>query len=396
MLYTPEQELDDRISRLQALMQERRVNGALIIQQADLFYFSGTAQNAHLYIPAEGEPVLLVKKSLARAREESALVKILPLGGLKQLADQLAGEGYPAPGILGLEMDVLPANNFLFYRQIFAGSEIVDISPLTRQVRQVKSPYEIERLRVSAQKMDAVFRRIPGFIREGMTEVELAARIEGAARAGGHMGLPRLRAFNQSIFMGNLMSGAAAAIPSGFDGPTGGPGLTPAQPSGAGYKKIGREEPIFVDFAGIWDGYIIDQTRIYSIGPLPKKFTDAHQVALEIQETVVRHCKPGVSGSELHELALRLAEAAGLAEYFMGFGPDRARFVGHGVGLELDELPVLASGLNVELAPGMVFALEPKFVFPGEGVVGTENTFAVTETGVERLTPAPDEIIIVK
>lgn len=393
MLYTPQQELYDRISRLQSLMREQQVEGALIIQQADLFYFTGTAQNAHLYVPAEGEPALLVKKSLTRARAESALDKVLPLGGLKQLPDRLAAEGYPAPGVLGLEMDVLPANNFLFYQRVFPAAKTVDVSPLIRQVRQIKSTYEIDLLRVSAQKIDAVFRAIPDFIQEGMSEAELAARIEGMARAGGHMGLVRMRAFNQGVFFGNLLTGASGAVPGGFDGPTSGPGLTPAQPSGAGYKKIGRGEPIFIDYTGLWDGYIIDQTRIFSIGPLPEKMTGAHRTALEIQEAVVSRCKPGVNGSDMHELALKMAESAGLAEFFMGYGADRARFIGHGVGLELDELPVLASGLNVELKPGMVFALEPKFIFPGEGAVGIENTFAVTDTGLERLTPAPDEIV---
>lgn len=396
MLFTPREELDNRISRLQSIMQQRRMAGALIIQQADLFYFTGTAQNAHLYIPAEGEPLLLVKKSLSRAQEESALDRLLPLGSLKNLSGQLTAAGYPLPGVLGLELDVLPAANYLYYKQIFSTSEIVDISPLIRQLRQLKSPYEIDLLRNSARQMDVVFREIPNLIQAGMTEVELSARIESMARSGGHMGLPRLRTFNQSVFVGHLMAGASAAIPSYFDGPTGGPGLTPAQPSGAGYKIICRGEPILIDFAGIWDGYIIDLTRIFAIGPLAKKYTDAHQLALEIQEEVVRRCKPGVNGSELHEIGLAMAAKAGLAEFFMGCGPDRARFIGHGVGLELDELPVLAKGLSVELVPGMVIALEPKFVFPGEGAVGIENTYAVTDTGLERLTNVPDEIIAVQ
>lgn len=396
MLLTPKRELYRRTSWLQALMRERQVAGALIIQQADLFYFTGTAQNAHLYVPAAGEPLLMVKKSQSRAREESALEKVVPLGGLKLLPDQLAAEGHQVPGVLGLELDVLPANSFLFYQKVFGAAKIVDIAPLIKQVRQIKSPYEIDLLRASARQMDAVFRIIPEFIREGMAEFELAARIENAFRASGHMGLIRMRTFNQGVFFGNLLSGASGAVPGGFDGPTTGPGRTPAHPCSAGNKKIRRSEPIFADYGGVWDGYIIDQTRIFSIGPLPQKLMDAHRTALEIEAAVVDRCKPGVNGSELHELALKMAEDAGLAENFMGYGVDRARFVGHGVGLELDELPVLASGLNTELAPGMVFALEPKFVFPGEGAVGIENTYFVTENGLERLTLFPDEIVVLE
>lgn len=396
MLYTPKSELDNRISRLQGFMRERQVGGALIIQQADLFYFTGTAQSAHLYVPVEGEPLLLVKKSLARAREESALVRILPLGSLKQLPEQLAGEGYKIPGVLGLELDVLPANNFLFYQEIFGTAQIVDISSLIRQVRQIKSAYEIDLLKASARQVDAVFREIPGLIREGMAEVELAAEVECAFRKSGNSGLTRTRAFNQYLFMGVLLAGASCAVPSYFDGPTGGRGLTPAYPAGAGHGKVYRGQPVLIDYAGIWEGYITDQTRIFSLGPLPQKLVDAHSLALEIQEAAVSRCKPGANGSDLYALGLKMAENAGLAEHFMGYGPDRARFLGHGVGIELDELPVLASGLNVELEPGMVFALEPKFVFPGEGSVGIENTYVITENGVERITMGSDEIVILE
>lgn len=396
MLYTPKQELDNRISRLQAMMAEKGVQGALIMQQADLFYFTGTGQNAHLYVPAAGEPLLLVKKSLDRALQESALHRVLPLGSLKKLPEQLVDQGLKVPETVGLEGDVLPANTYLFFQQVFPSSQMVDISLMIRQVRQIKSSYELDLMRNCARKTDTVFRQIPEMLRERMTECELAGEIEGLARSHGHMGNVRMRAFNQGVFYGNLLTGASGGVVSSFDGPTGGPGLGPSQPGSVSFKKIARGEPIMVDYAGLWDGYIIDQTRLFSIGPLPGKLADAHRVAVEIQEAIVSHCKPGVNGSELHELALKMAEAAGLAEHFMGYGIDRAKFVGHGIGVELDELPVLASGLDTPLMPGMVFALEPKFVFPGEGAVGIENNYVVTETGLERLTLPGDEIIIVE
>ncbi len=394
MLYTPKSELDSRINRMQALLAETGVGGALVMQSVDLFYFSGTAQNAHLYIPAQGQPVLMVRKSLARAREESALDSVVQLSSIKKLPELIQAAGHPVPEVLGLEMDVVPANTYLFYRQVFAGAELVDVSGLIRQVRQVKSAYEIELLRISGRKMNEIYGEIPGMIREGMTEVELAAKIEGMARAAGHMGYISMRAFNQSPFFGHLMTGWTAAVPSAFDGATGGPGLTPAHPQSGGLKPIGRGEPILVDYVGLWDGYITDQTRFFSIGPLPDRHAEAMETALEIQAAIVDRLKPGVNGSELHELALDMAARAGLADYFMGWGSDKARFIGHGVGLELDELPVLAKGLDTVMQPGMVFAMEPKFIFPGEGAVGIENTFVLTDNGVEKLTITPDELVV--
>lgn len=395
MKYIPKDELDQRIDRFQSQLLEKGIKGALVVQAVDLFYFSGTAQNAHLYIPDKGEPVLMVRKSFSRAREESALKNVLPLTSLKKMPQILSELGYRVEGALGLELDILPAAQYLFYGQIFSDIKFVDVSGIIRSIRQIKSPYELELLRTSGKNMDQVYREIPGIIREGMTEIELAAKVECSARLTGHMGYIHMRAFNQSPFFGQLMSGETGAVPSAFDGPTGGPGVSPLQPQGASMKVIRKGEPILVDYVGIWNGYITDQTRIYSLGPLPDKLSFAFETALNIQSAVINKIKPGINGSELHELALHMAEEAGLAEWFMGYGSDQARFLGHGVGLELDELPVFAKGLNTVLTAGMVFAIEPKFVFPGEGVVGIENTFALTENGVEKITVTPDELVIV-
>ena len=395
MLYTPKSEIDLRISRMQELLTEKEIGGLLIAQNVDLFYFSGTAQNAHLYIPASGQPILMVRKSLTRASEESPLENILPLTSLKKIPDLITSAGHKVPDTLGLEMDVIPAANYLLYGQVFQGVRLVDVSGLIRQVRQVKSGYELDLLRITGRKMNEVFMKIPEMIREGMMEIELAAQVECAARATGHMGKVNMRAFTASPFFGHIMSGWTAAVPSGFDGPLGGPGLSPAYPQSGGLKPIGRGEPILVDYVGLWDGYITDQTRFFSIGELPDKLNRAFETALQIQAAVVERLKPGVNGSDLHQLSLEMAADAGLSENFMGYGTDQVRFIGHGTGLELDDWPVLAKGLNTLLEPGMVFAIEPKFVFPGEGAVGIENTFALTDDGVEKITITPDDLVIV-
>lgn len=394
MQYTPKSEIQARINKLQVMLTENRMDGVLIVQSADLFYFSGTAQNAHLYVPVQGEPLLMVRKSLERAVRESPLDRIIPLTSIKKLPGILADNGYELPQTLGLELDVVPAANYLSYLQIFEKSKIVDASGIIRTIRQIKSEFELNLHRVSGQKMNEVFRAIPGMIREGMTEIELAAGIEGKARTIGHPGIVNLRSFNQSLFFGVIAAGAAAAIPSSFDGPANGTGLSPHQPSSAGLKAICKNEPIYVDIAGGWDGHIADNTRVFSIGPLPEKLMKAFELSLKIQAAVINRIEPGVSGSELHQLSMEMAAAAGFSDNFMGFGPDQVKFLGHGVGLELDELPVLASGVKTNLMPGMVFAIEPKFTFPGEGVVGIENTFALTENGLERLTVTPDDVVI--
>lgn len=381
---TPLSELENRTARLQRLMVEKNLDGVIIVQNADLFYFAGTAQRSHLFIPAGGKPVLMVKKSYDRARKESALENVIPLANLKELPNRLRSFTGGKLNRMGFELDVLPANLYFYYQKILENVEIVDASPLIRAVRSVKSPYEIEILRDAARLNRIMFSHVKDILREGMTEAEFAGQLEAIYRREGHQCYIRMRGFNMEIVYGHLMSGWNLAVPSFFDGPTGGTGLNPSFPQGAGYKRISRNEPVMVDYVGVYDGYMVDQARIFCIGRLPEKLNHAYNVALEIQELVKETAMPGVSCAQLYEAAARVAGKYGLEEHFMGY-PESVAFIGHGIGIELDELPVLARGFDKPLEKNMVFALEPKFIFP-EGAVGIENTFWVTEKGLEPLT----------
>lgn len=390
MRYTPKSELEQRTQKLQAAMQKQGMNGAVIVQKADLFYFSGTAQQAHLFIPAAGKPVLAVKKSFERAKEESALENVIPLGNLKELPGLLESYGCGPIKKIGFELDVLPANLYFYYQKLLGPAEIVDVSQQIRTVRAVKSPYEVDLVRDAARLNNVLFSSVRELLQEGVTEVEFSGKIEAVCRREGHQSFIRSRAFNMELAYGQMMSGWNLAVPSTSPGPMGGSGLNPSFPQGAGWKKIGRNEPVMVDYAGVIDGYLVDQARIFCIGSLPQKLVDVHNIALEIQEMLMERSRPGAICAELYDLAVRKAVESGLGDNFMGYH-DPVPFVGHGVGIELDELPVLARGVKIVLEEGMVFALEPKFVFP-EGAVGIENTFVVTKEGLEKLTLFEDGI----
>jgi Xaa-Pro aminopeptidase len=224
--------------------------------------------------------------------------------------------------------------------------------------------------------------------------VDLAAEIEGRLRRAGNEGNPRLRAFNAELFVGLAVAGAGASDPGYFDGPVVGRGLSAAYPQGASERVIGAGEPVIVDYTAVFGGYVLDATRVAVAGALDPRLERAFEVACAIQDEVARSLRPGVPCVELWEHARAMAEQARLGEFFMGPPGDQARFVGHGVGLELDELPVLAPGFAAPLQAGQTIAVEPKFVFPGVGAVGIENTFAVTESGGEKLTGAlADELL---
>lgn len=388
--FTPREELYGRIDRFQKHLLAGDIAGALIVQNADLFYFSGTCQDAHLFIPAQGEPLLMVKRSYDRTLKESALdniTAVLSMGDIRRgIAGILKGKCR-----MGLEMDVLPANLLFRYKNLLEPMEIVDISEVIREIRMIKTTYEIERLKESACLSSEMFREVPNILMEGMTEVSLASRIEYFLREKGHQGALRVRAFNQEAFMGHLASGWSSACPSFFNGPTGGTGLNPSFPQSAGFKIIGRNEPVLVDYATVVNGYIVDHTRIFSIGTLSEKLVEAHHTSLEIKRRIINETKPGSQGADLFNIAHSIAERSGFADQFMGYGAG-VNFIGHGIGLELDELPVIAKNYQIVLQPGMVFALEPKFVFPGEGAVGIEDTFVLNNDGLEQLTGTDDEI----
>lgn len=389
---TPEAEIDRRAEALQDRMAQAGIDGALIVQNADLLYFAGTVQPSFLFVPAAGEPLLFARKNPGRAREESRLKRVIPMSSPRDLPGLLAGCGVPRTGRLGMELDVLPANLAARFQKLLAPDGVADISPSIQAVRAVKSAYEIGLIGEAAAMADLMFGTARSSLRDGMTEMELAGRIEAEARAHGHQGFVRMRAFNQEIYWGYLISGPDSAVPSFIDTTSGGRGVNVAFPSGAGPRRIGRREPVLFDLVGIAEGYNSDQTRTLSIGPLPAALDKALKVSLDVLHALADMAGPGVPAGEMFRRAGQIAAAAGLEEHFMGHGREKALFCGHGIGIELDELPVLAEGNRTPLVPGMVFTIEPKFAFPGIGAVGVEDNYAVTENGVQRLTVSNYEV----
>jgi len=380
-------EAQQRLTKMQAMLTEQGLDGALFIVPIDVYYFSGTRQNSALWLPATGEPILLVRKSLARARKDSPLSDIRPFPSSKKFAEVL-----PA-GVtkIGMTFDVLPVQQLKFYNRLLPECEFVDISMLNREIRSVKSEFEIEQLLHSGSKLSAVFTRVPEFFRAGMSELDLAAEFEYCLRKSGNEGYVRMRAFNQELALG-LAVAAGGATYGFFDGAITGMGLSSASPQGASLAKIPENTPILIDYTGVFNGYITDMTRIYVLGELDAELKQAFDVSVEIQNYLQGSLKPGAICEELFLDAVKMAEDAGLGDYFMGMPGEQARFVGHGVGLELDEFPVVAQGFKIPLQAGHVIAIEPKFVIPGKGVIGIENTFAVTAGGGLRITDIPDEI----
>jgi Xaa-Pro dipeptidase len=392
---TPASELSERTRRFQGYLRGLGIELALLRQNADLYYFTGTVQDGHLFVPAHGEPFFLVWRVFERAVKESALQNIEPLSGMSGLREALKEKGLLDAAVVGLELDCLPAALYLYYsKNIWPKAEFADVTHAVRLTRAIKSPWEIDRIREACSQVAKAVASVPDFLHEGVTGLELSARIETSLRLDRHPGYLRMRGWNQECGMGQVLSGADGAMPSWTNTPGGGHGTSPAYGLGAGQEPIMAFEPVCVDFGGSSNGYLCDQTRLFCIRGLPDRLLNAYKAVLEVHQGIKERLVPGASCSSIYDWAINRMEALGYAQNFMGFGRNRVIFIGHGIGVEVDEYPFLSRKNPMLLAEGMVVAVEPKLVFPDEGIVGIEDTYLITQNGAERLTMSPQELII--
>jgi Xaa-Pro aminopeptidase len=387
-ILTPKEEVRARIGKLKSRLAVEGLDGALFHYALDIYYFTGTRQNSVLWVPTDGEPVLLIRKSFNSGKEGSLIKDVRPFPASKDLPGILSDKALR----IGLALDVLPVQHFNFYKGLLEDREFSDISAINRELRSVKSIWELELMRISGARLAAVFSLIPEFLRPGMRELDLAAEFEYRLRKEGLGGFLRMRGFNQEI-TGIAVSGGNAAVSGCFDGPITGKGHWRAAPYGPSTDVIGEGVPIVVDYGGSCNGYLVDMTRMFCFGRLDNRLKEALSVSYDIQAWIRDNLRPGNICEEIYNGAAGMAADAGLLGYFMGYPGETSKFVGHGVGLELDELPVLAPKFKAPLQAGQTVAVEPKFLFPGLGAVGIENTFAVTEGGGEKLTDLVDDIM---
>ncbi len=394
MRMTPLNELRQRSEKLQKMLQHDEVDAALFVQNSDLFYLTGSIQRGVYYLPAEGEGIYLVIKDPGRARMESGLRHVEAIAGLRDLPRKLSEHGLPVPRRLGLELDVLPVLQYRRYMKLFAAAEAFDVSPLIRRVRAVKSDYEIGIMRDSAVLAEKTYEHAKTLLEVGRSDMDIAAELECFARKEGHQGVIRFRGFNSEFYFGHVFSGSDGAVPAYLDAPLGGLGPNPAVGQGASYKTIAANEPIIIDYIIAFDGYLVDQTRTFSIGPLDERLKQAYADMKRIQDELIRIARPGVVWGELYRQCLKLAHELGYKDHFMGGPGAQVAFIGHGIGLEVDEYPFIARGFMEQvLEENMTFAFEPKAVFPGLGAVGIENTWLVAANGLQRLTYANENLL---
>lgn len=380
-------DIEIRIERIRKEMQEKGFDACILTTVANIFYVTGGVYNGYFYLPAEGKPLHFLKR-----KTELDLSNIIYVRKPEQISEELEKSGYPKPEKVLLEIDSVAYTECQRLISSMQIKEIGNASVFMRRIRSIKSDFEISQIRICAEKHETVYKLIPAVYRKNMTDLELQFEIEYLMRKHGSLGLFRSYGSNMDIYMGSLLVGENAQTPSPFDFALGGKGENPVLPLGAGGEKLKKGNTIMVDMAGNYTPWMTDMTRVFSVGKTLDIAYRAHQVSIDIHNFIMDIVKPGVACAHLYDLAMKIAEQNKLGSYFMGT-KQQAKFVGHGVGLEINEPPVLAPRSKELLEQNIVFALEPKFVIPEVGAVGIENTYLVTETGVEKLTILEEDII---
>ncbi len=373
---------------MRSAMAAMGIDAAIITCNVNLIYTCGQVISGYLYLPVKGESILFVKRPNDITGDNLYFIR-----KPEQIADLLLQNGVDIPGKLMIEGDELTYQDYLRLEACFPDSEIMPCgTKVIQKVRTIKSDYEQEIFRKSGLAHTRAYNQIPQLYRPGMTDIDFSIEIEHVMRNEGMLGNIRIFGQSMEIFMGSILTADNAAKSSPYDFALGGGGTDPSLPVGANGSLLKEGHSVMVDIGGNFFGYMCDMSRVFSIGKLPDEAYVAHQACLDVQEAFKKYAVPGVVCEDLYEMAKDIIAGSGFADYFMGVG-QKAGFIGHGIGLELNEQPIFAPRVRLALEKGMTFALEPKIVLPGIGPVGIENSWIVNADGIEQITLCREDIV---
>lgn len=388
-LISPElrKEVELRLNRLLAPMREQGMEGMLIASNANIYYATGRFFRGYVYLSAAGRAVYFVIRPNDFAKANDVVMIRKP----ELIPAELERLGIESPASVGLELDTLSYTDVMRLAKVFDGAKVLNASPLLREGRQVKSEYEISLMKEDGLHQAAVYHKVGRLYKRDMTDVEFQIEIERLLRLEGSLGFLRVAGNLMEINMGSVIAGDNADTPSPYDFAMGGGGVDPALPGGADGGIIHTGETVMVDVNGCFNGYQTDMTRVWRLGDVSELAVKAHACSCRILHELEKIAMPGVEVCELYKRAERIVDEEGLVEYFMGHR-QQAAFIGHGVGIELNETPAITPRCKELLKERMTLAIEPKFVIPGVGAVGIENTYVVRPEGLECITVFPEEM----
>lgn len=402
MKTTMDQETLLRRRRCLQLLSELHpeAGGLMLFGRVNIYYFTGFMGSGVFWMPREGEPLLLVRKGAERVKLENSDLAVGRYRYYGDIAREAEKNGSPLSPVIAAEQAALPwslAENLV---KKLPETRFVNADLLLSRLRAVKSPYELALMReAGARHAKAVEEELPKIISPGMTEMQVARCASDVFYALGSCGLTRMNAFGEEMLLGEVSVGGNGNYPTFYNGPLGCRGAHAAAPFLGSPEVVWKEgELLTVDAGFCYAGYNSDKTVCYFAGAkedIPGIVRKAHEVCCEIEAAMGAALRPGAVPSALYKQALLMAEKAGFAEGFMGLGGNKVPFLGHGIGLCIDEWPVLAARFDRPLEAGVTMAVEPKIGIEGVGMVGTENTWEVSEEAGRSLSGRICDIICV-
>lgn len=379
----------NRVKYLQQLLEKEEIDAAIITLSRDLFYYTGTAQPC-IFIVTPNDHRLLVRRAHDFVHKETFIdkTKIKPRGGSKDAIATLQEMGVQK-GKLGIELDVIPANQFLKMKINYGDYDLVDISKHILNQRMTKDETEIQAIQQACHIMDMGHQRVMETLHPGMTELELAAEIEYAHRKAGHEGILSMRQFDFYISRGPLSAGKNLFKVSGFANTITGIGQSPAIPAGPSNTKINVGDLVITDIPTCYHGYHSDQARTYILGKPSDAVKDLFLKIKEISDQAIFSLKDGITCKDLFEITSAKAKKLGVAKYFLGIGPRKGDFIGHGIGLDANEAPILFWNSDFQLRRNFVLTIEVHLTHPELGAVKLEDVVLVKKNGCELLSITP-------
>lgn len=377
---------------LQEKMKENDICAALLSYHRDLFYYANTGQPCNLLIPGEGEPTLFVRRALDFVRSETHLSDIVPAAGLDAAVKKLK-EKYPRGGKLGVAEEVIPARLYRRIKEAFSDFSLVNISPLVLQQRAVKEPGELELMRGAARLFEEAHRAVMENMKPGAREIEVSAEIYRCLRRAGGEPVNFHRRWDAiSSHEGYLAGSKTSWQISGMAMTVTGKGTGPCLPWGASPEKLENGDVVVLDIGINYRGYHADISRTYVLGRANGKTKERYRAVQEIMEAALEQVRPGKEAQEIYYAALEKARQLKVDRYFQGWGEMQGNYIGHGIGIELDEPPVLMEGIKDPLKENMAVCIEPKLIVPEWGAVDREETLVVKNGPPEILSPVSGDL----
>ncbi|MHA1969943.1 MAG: M24 family metallopeptidase [Candidatus Hodarchaeales archaeon] len=341
-------------------------------------------------MPTEGEPVHLIKRNNHLTQQYSRIENIKLFGRRSKLFKTLE---IPVNSKLVLENDILSHSFIEFLKNTASGIKLVDGSQIFRSIRSIKSKFEINQIKKAASLVDESFEYCTQIANPNMTEIELASLLDSWLLNNGHSGYITTRAFNSPLLNYSYVISSRSSTLNILFTPISGYGLSTKYPYGPSRQKLGKNQPFIIDTCGNHIGYISDTTRTFVCGHFDKDTREQQNALKQIIEFLKRSLKPQRNLGKLYNEVMELSKELRIDNQFMGTNKDRVAFLGHGIGLELDELPIFYPK-GPDLISGNTLACEPKFYIQNEKILGIEDTFAITESGNELLSKSPNQFEI--